>query len=77
MTEAEGNNRHRDQSIKTEGGPASQDPKRKNLNTNNDRHFIHFKDAVGRKFTFPWEYCRTWAVSIFTCRYISPRRRTH
>ncbi|GJN84384.1 hypothetical protein VFPFJ_07496 [Purpureocillium lilacinum] len=61
VTEAEGNNRHRDQSIKTEGGPASQDPKRKNLNTNNDRHFIHFKDAVGRKFTFPWEYCRTWA----------------
>lgn len=25
---------------------------------------IHFKDAVGRKFTFPYEQARTWPVSV-------------
>lgn len=24
---------------------------------------IMFKDAIGRTFTFPWERCKTWAVS--------------
>jgi hypothetical protein len=25
---------------------------------------IRFKDAVGRKFSFPWHICKTWKVSI-------------
>ncbi|KAF5975020.1 hypothetical protein FCOIX_7925 [Fusarium coicis] len=28
---------------------------------NNIRQFIYFKDAIGRKFKFPWEKSRTWA----------------
>lgn len=26
---------------------------------------IKFKDALGRKFSFPWEVCRTWKVCVF------------
>jgi hypothetical protein len=26
---------------------------------------IHFKDAVGRKFSFPWHICKTWKVIWF------------
>jgi hypothetical protein len=25
---------------------------------------IKFKDAVGRKFSFPWHLCKTWKVCI-------------
>lgn len=25
---------------------------------------IKFKDAVGRKFSFPWRICKTWKVSL-------------
>ena len=25
---------------------------------------IEFRDAVGRKFRFPWKICKTWKVSI-------------
>ena len=27
---------------------------------------IKFKDAVGRKFSFPWHICKTWKVSLST-----------
>ena len=27
---------------------------------------IKFKDAVGRKFTFPFDLCKTWAVGFTT-----------
>lgn len=27
---------------------------------------IRFKDAVGRKFSFPFHLCNTWAVSVTT-----------
>jgi hypothetical protein len=27
---------------------------------------IKFKDAVGRKFSFPWDLCKTWKVSLST-----------
>lgn len=30
---------------------------------------IRFKDAVGRKFRFPWKYCKTWMVR-FLLRFI-------
>lgn len=26
---------------------------------------IEFKDALGRKFFFPWKYCKTWKVMTF------------
>lgn len=25
---------------------------------------IKFKDAVGRKFSFPWHLCKTWNVGL-------------
>lgn len=28
----------------------------------NKRQFIHFKDAVGRKYKFPWEKSKKWNV---------------
>jgi len=31
---------------------------------------IHFKDAVGRKFSFPYEQARTWPVSISSHPYL-------
>ena len=27
---------------------------------------IKFKDAVGRKFSFPWRHCKTWKVSLWS-----------
>jgi hypothetical protein len=27
---------------------------------------VKFKDAVGRKFSFPWALCKTWKVSLST-----------
>ena len=33
-----------------------------NSGTNGTRELIFFKDAVGRKFTFPFERCKTWSV---------------
>lgn len=30
--------------------------------TDNPRPAIKFKDAVGRKFSFPWHLCKTWKV---------------
>lgn len=30
----------------------------------NDKEPIKFKDAVGRKFSFPWSVCANWTVSI-------------
>lgn len=27
---------------------------------------IKFKDAVGRKFSFPWQLCKTWKVNLKT-----------
>jgi len=38
-----------------------------------DKKPIKFKDAVGRKFSFPFELAATWAVSVkftfFICRH--------
>jgi phage/plasmid-associated DNA primase len=40
---------------------------RKNLRPRDDmlQPPIHFKDAVGRKFSFPWHMCKTWEVVWF------------
>lgn len=29
---------------------------------NHDKRPVKFKDAVGRKFSFPWDICNTWKV---------------
>ena len=39
-----------------------------NGGTNGAREVIFFKDAVGRKFTFPFERCKTWSVGEKTWR---------
>jgi len=37
---------------------------------------IKFKDAVGRKFSFPWHLCKTWKVSFLNCSFLEEQRLT-
>jgi hypothetical protein len=37
-----------------------------NPGVDTDRRAIKFRDAIDRKFGFPFNLCRTWAVSIYS-----------
>ncbi|XWW94250.1 hypothetical protein V2A60_002193 [Cordyceps javanica] len=49
--------------------PTARNKQQKATEAQDDRQYVNFKDAVGRKFKFPWLVAKSWMVSTWLTRW--------